>query len=190
MQSLFHLSHSVLKQTVEAGRNKCKYLHTQTRIVCPVTACKEGPLISRAKYPDHGPWNLSIVGAVVAVGLHRRDCTYASHILSAEYRMRAENVIDRAKRILGTHKIRNVLCRNYILMAMSTTAPDPPQVPRHAERGFEPLGTIPQLVSQRCTPIANWWPQAQIANSGGIKRRTAKTPVADRVAPRVNTGAD
>src|ERR1039458_5833220 len=58
---------------------------------------------------NHGTRNVSVVGAVVAVRLRFRDRTDASYIGSAGYRVRAENVIDGAKCVIGAHKIRKRL---------------------------------------------------------------------------------
>src|SRR5689334_7621622 len=54
---------------------------------------------------NDGAWNVSVVGAVVAVGLRFRDRAHASYIRSAGYGVRAQNVIDGAKGVFGAHKI-------------------------------------------------------------------------------------
>src|SRR6185437_2463308 len=53
----------------------------------------------------YGARNIRVVGAVVAVRLRLRDRTDASHIRSAGYGMRAEDVIDGAKCVFGADKI-------------------------------------------------------------------------------------
>src|ERR1035438_5807297 len=58
---------------------------------------------------NHCAWNVRVVGAIIAVRLHLRDRTHASHIRCARYRVRAENVIDGTERIFGAHKIRKRL---------------------------------------------------------------------------------
>jgi hypothetical protein len=72
---------------------------------------------------NHGTWDVSIVGAIVAVRHRLRDRTDSSYIRSARYRVRAENVVGSAKCVLGAHEIRKRLVQE-IYSA-------PPCPPRH-----------------------------------------------------------
>src|SRR5215472_3507805 len=58
---------------------------------------------------NHGTRNVSIVGAIVAVRLRLRDRADSSYIRGARYRVRTENVVDRAKCVFGAHQIRKCL---------------------------------------------------------------------------------
>src|SRR5262249_23331325 len=54
---------------------------------------------------NHGTRNVGVVGAIVAVRFHLRDGTDSRDIRTARYRVRAESVVDGAKRVFGAHEI-------------------------------------------------------------------------------------
>src|SRR5690348_7784250 len=87
---------------------------------------------------NQGARNVRVVCTVVAVRLRFRDRTDASYIRSAGYRVRAEDVINGAKRIFGAHKIRKGLMQevhpNSHVNHSLRSAPIA-QARGHAERG-------------------------------------------------------
>src|SRR5947209_14269051 len=86
---------------------------------------------------NHCARNVRVVGAVVAICPRCRDRTDAGYVGSAGYRVRSEDVIDRAESVFGAYKIRKGLVqeihpRGHVYYAAGS-APCP-EARGHAER--------------------------------------------------------